>query len=150
MRLEREKEREQLEKQLQDEKKKRTSLEIQLAKEKKSRETVIQAAKSNGPSVNELNRKKINLLENENKELKDHCSKKQDTIARLEDELKSLSVLAKSNENIEILKEDLKIMEEKNNNLQESLRQETRFKMNLFSALGDAKRQIEYLSRKLF
>lgn len=154
LRLQRDKEREQLENQLQDEKKKRTSLEIQLAKEKKSRETAIQAAKSNVPSVNELNRKKISQLENENKELKDHWSKKQETISHLEEELKKMSVLVKSNENIENLnenlKENLKTMEEKNNNLQESLRQETRFKMNLFSALGEAKRQIEYLSRKLF
>lgn len=151
LRIQREKEREQLEKQLQDERKKRTDLELLLAKEKKLRETSSQAAKKSqinsiGPSANELNLKKINQLENENKELRDSCSKKQDTISNLESEIKNLSTLMQSNENVENLKEKLKKLEEKNANLQESLREETRFKMNLFSALGEAKRQIEYVN----
>ncbi|RNA41690.1 macoilin-1-like isoform X1 [Brachionus plicatilis] len=156
LRAQKEKERDQLEKQLQDERKKRTDLEIQLSREKKLRETTNQAAKkstspttSNGPSVNELNQKKINQLENENKELKNHCSKKQDIIYNLESEIKSLSTLVQSNESAESLKEKMRKLEEKNNNLQESLREETRFKMNLFSALGEAKRKIEYVNRQL-
>ena len=43
----------------------------------------------------------------------------------------------------EVLMSALQAMQEKNNHLENNLSAETRLKMDLFSALGDAKRQVE-------
>ena len=43
----------------------------------------------------------------------------------------------------EVLMSALQAMQEKNSHLENSLSAETRLKMDLFSALGDAKRQLE-------
>lgn len=43
----------------------------------------------------------------------------------------------------EVLMSALMVMREKNSHLENNLSAETRLKMDLFSALGDAKRQIE-------
>jgi hypothetical protein len=43
----------------------------------------------------------------------------------------------------------LNLMEDKNTSLQESLSAETRFKLDLFSALGETRRQLEAVSYQL-
>ena len=43
----------------------------------------------------------------------------------------------------------LNLMEDKNTSLQESLSAETRFKLDLFSALGETRRQLESVNCKL-
>jgi hypothetical protein len=43
----------------------------------------------------------------------------------------------------------LNLMEDKNTSLQESLSAETRFKLDLFSALGETRRQLEAVNCKL-
>lgn len=44
----------------------------------------------------------------------------------------------------------LSAMQDKNSHLENSLSEETRIKLDLFSALGEAKRQIEILKGNLF
>ncbi len=44
---------------------------------------------------------------------------------------------------IDTLMSALNVMEEKNLNLQDSLSAETRFKLDLFSALGETRRQLD-------
>lgn len=45
----------------------------------------------------------------------------------------------------EVLMSALSAMQDKNSHLENSLSEETRIKLDLFSALGEAKRQIEIL-----
>ncbi|CAF1126385.1 unnamed protein product, partial [Brachionus calyciflorus] len=97
----------------------------------------------------ELNQKKLCQLETENKELKNDCNKKQDIINLLESEIRNLSKAKEIGDTVDNLKVKLEKTEEKNCSLQESLRAETRFKMDLFSALGEAKRQLEFVNRQL-
>lgn len=44
----------------------------------------------------------------------------------------------------------LNLMEDKNTSLQESLSAETRFKLDLFSALGETRRQLESVNCNYF
>lgn len=158
-----------LEKRLQEEKRTRFSLESQLMQEKKLRES------QPGPGVNmppltpvslvadtttsklanaaiesdaSSARKKNKELENENKKLNEECRLKQDKINLLELELKSLAKYREAESRAEGLLVKLNLMQDKNNSLQESLSAETRFKMDLFSALGEARRQLEYANCK--
>jgi hypothetical protein len=162
------------EKRLQEEKKLRASLEKQMAEDKKSRESherQLQAAnrssKNNSTSSNKLNgsdsnghhhnsecgeacQKKVRDFELENKALKDECNRKQERLNVLENELKSLSKCRENEstkaDNSLIMK--LNLMQDKNASLQESLSAETRFKLDLFSALGEARRQLEFANCK--
>lgn len=47
------------------------------------------------------------------------------------------------NQNAEMLRSALAVMQEKNSTLEKNLSAETRVKLDLFSALGEARRQLE-------
>lgn len=53
-------------------------------------------------------------------------------------------------ESTEVLMSALQAMQEKNKTLEKSLSAETRVKLDLFSALGEAKRQLEIRDSKLY
>jgi hypothetical protein len=156
---------------LQEEKKLRASLEKQIAEGKKSRESQERQqskissnnGNNNNTSNNKLNgngtnghhhhsdspetcQKKLRDADLENKRLEDECNRKQERVNMLENELKSLSRFRESEsskaDNNLIMK--LNLMQDKNASLQESLSAETRFKLDLFSALGEARRQLEF------
>jgi len=66
----------------------------------------------------------------------------------LECEMKTLNKYKDTENRIDTLMCALNLMEDKNASLQESLTAETRFKLDLFSALGETRRQLEAASRK--
>ena len=62
---------------------------------------------------------------------------------------KSLTKYREAESRVDTLMVALNLMEDKNNSLQESLSAETRFKLDLFSALGDTRRQLEAVTCNL-
>lgn len=142
MNIQKQKEKEELsamEKRLQEEKQLRFALESQLSQEKQKRET-----SSSEQTIIEQNKKRIRELEMENSRLSNDCKCKQDRIEGLEIEMKSLGKYREAESRANTLEVKLSVMQEKTASLQESLSAETRFKMDLFSALGEARRQLEY------
>ena len=160
-----------MERKLAEEKKLKASLEKQLAEEKKSREFQERQIKSSLAAQQQLNSKtgpsfehsKLNMtgssngtsrrlseIEAENRRLDEECGRRQEKIMLLEAELKSLAKYREA----ETTKADshlimkLNLMQDKNASLQESLSAETRFKLDLFSALGEARRQLEFANCK--
>ncbi len=87
-------------------------------------------------------------MEIENKKLSEEVRKKQDHVMMLECELKSLNRTRDTESRVDTLMVALNLMEDKNASLQESLSAETRFKLDLFSALGEARRQLESVNCK--
>lgn len=60
-------------------------------------------------------------------------------LRKYENELRSRD----QNQNAEMLRSALAVMQEKNSTLEKNLSAETRVKLDLFSALGEARRQLE-------
>lgn len=81
--------------------------------------------------------------------LSEECRKKQERIVMLDCELKTLAKYREAETRVDTLKVAFKLMEDKNASLQESLSAETRFKLDLFSALGETRRQLEFVSAQL-
>lgn len=150
------------EKRSEDEKRARDKLESQLSAEKKHREGQdLQAAelkkklsdavsKSKAASspqqecqVDSKCGRRLKELEAENVKMGAEMRKKQDRVLMLECELKSMSRTRDTESRVDTLMAALNLMEDKNASLQESLSAETRFKLDLFSALGEARRQLE-------
>ena len=161
------------EKRLEEEKRNKTSLECQLAQEKKQREIqemqlvelkkkLADVSKSKLTAVTTLGvnggnqeccqtercAKRLRDLEVENLKIGADLRKKQDRVLMLECELKSLSRARDTESRVDTLMNALNLMEDKNASLQESLSAETRFKLDLFSALGEARRQLESVNCK--
>ena len=67
----------------------------------------------------------------------------------LECEIKSLAKYRDNESRVDTLMVALNLMEDKNTSLQESLSAETRFKLDLFSALGETRRQLEAVNCNL-
>lgn len=167
MNLQKQKEKEDLEKRLQEEKRARFALESQLSQQEQQTTSSLSSkqkqrdsqsppinnnintnhSKSNG-SDEELKRR-IRELETENSRLGHECRSKQERLDASENsELASLSKYKEAENRAESLTAKLCLVQEKNASLQESLSAETRFKMDLFSALGEARRQLEYANCK--
>uniref|UniRef100_A0A5S6Q6Q8 Macoilin n=1 Tax=Trichuris muris TaxID=70415 RepID=A0A5S6Q6Q8_TRIMR len=81
-------------------------------------------------------------LEKEMKQLRKELTTRDDHIRELDEQLESLRSYKESND-VEVLAGVVAAMESKNTHLEESLSSETRIKLDLFSALGDARRQHE-------
>ena len=64
--------------------------------------------------------------------------------------LQSLRQYKESHNEAEILMSALSAMQDKNAHLENSLSAETRIKLDLFSALGEAKRQLEIRESELY
>ena len=93
-------------------------------------------------------KRKLKECETETRMLSDECRRGQESVMRLEMEVKSLSKCKDTEMRMEKLMMALSMMEEKNSSLQESLSAETRFKLDLFSALGETRRQLDAVSCK--
>lgn len=135
---------------MQDEKRARFTLESQLAQEKQKRESQSPPpthppvkSDATAAALEELKRR-VRDLENENGRLSKECKSKQDKIETMESEMTSMSKYKEVESRADSLATKLSLMQDKNASLQESLSAETRFKMDLFSALGEARRQLEY------
>ncbi|CDW51886.1 macoilin 1 [Trichuris trichiura] len=81
-------------------------------------------------------------LEKEMKQLRKELITRDEHIREMDEQLESLRSYKESND-FEALAGVVAAMESKNNHLEESLSSETRIKLDLFSALGDARRQHE-------
>ncbi|KAM8914716.1 macoilin-2 isoform 2-T2 [Spinachia spinachia] len=140
----------QLEKRLKAEQEARGTAEKQLADEKKRKKleeattarAVALAAASRGECTDTL-RRRISELETECKKLTLDLKLKEDQIRELELKVQELHKYKENEKDTEVLMSALSAMQDKTQHLENSLSAETRIKLDLFSALGDAKRQLE-------
>ncbi|KAM9434360.1 macoilin-1 isoform 2-T2 [Clarias gariepinus] len=140
----------QLEKRLKSELEARTLAEKQLNDEKKRKKVeeataaraVALAAASRGECTDSL-RSRIRELESECKKLSHDLKFKEEQLRELEGKVQELRKYKENEKDTEVLMSALSAMQDKTQHLENSLSAETRIKLDLFSALGDAKRQLE-------
>nr|XP_061808571.1 macoilin-1-like isoform X2 [Nerophis lumbriciformis] len=140
----------QLEKRLKAEQDARLLAEKQLAEERKRKKmeeataarAVALAAATRVESTDSL-RSRIRELETECKKLSMDTKVKEEQIRDLEGKCQELRKYKENEKDTEVLMSALTAMQEKTQHLENSLSAETRIKLDLFSALGDAKRQLE-------
>ncbi|XP_047239866.1 macoilin-1 isoform X2 [Girardinichthys multiradiatus] len=140
----------QLEKRLKVEQEARALAEKQLAEERKRKKieeataarAVALAAATRVESTDSL-RGRIRELETECKKLSMDMKLKEEQIRDLEGKCQELRKYKENEKDTEVLMSALSAMQEKTQHLENSLSAETRIKLDLFSALGDAKRQLE-------
>ncbi|KAJ8333123.1 hypothetical protein SKAU_G00420190 [Synaphobranchus kaupii] len=140
----------QLEKRLKQEQEARAAAEKQLAEEKKRKKAeeataaraVALAAASRGECTETL-RIRIRELETECKKLTMDIKLKEEQMRELDMKVQELRKYKENEKDTEVLMSALSAMQDKTQHLENSLSAETRIKLDLFSALGDAKRQLE-------
>uniref|UniRef100_A0A8B9KYS2 Macoilin 1 n=1 Tax=Astyanax mexicanus TaxID=7994 RepID=A0A8B9KYS2_ASTMX len=140
----------QLEKRLKAEQEARAAIEKQLADEKKRKKleeataarAFALAAASRGECTDSL-RTRIRELESECKKLSHDVKFKEEQLRELEGKAQELRKYKENEKDTEVLMSALSAMQDKTQHLENSLSAETRIKLDLFSALGDAKRQLE-------
>ncbi|KAJ8289457.1 hypothetical protein GJAV_G00001510 [Gymnothorax javanicus] len=140
----------QLEKRLKQEQEARAAAEKQLAEEKKRKKAeeataaraVALAAATRGECTESL-RSRIRELEAECKRLTVDIKLKEEQIRELDLKVQELRKYKEMEKDTEVLMSALSAMQDKTQHLENSLSAETRIKLDLFSALGDAKRQLE-------
>ncbi|KAM4631245.1 macoilin-1 [Polymixia lowei] len=140
----------QLEKRLKAEQEARALAEKQLADERKRKKmeeataarAVALAAATRGECTDSL-RGRIRELETECKKINMDMKQKEEQIRDLESKCQELRKYKENEKDTEVLMSALSAMQEKTQHLENSLSAETRIKLDLFSALGDAKRQLE-------
>ncbi|CAF1101197.1 unnamed protein product [Adineta steineri] len=81
--------------------------------------------------------------ENETREMRKLLNDKDERIKLLDNEIKTLLKYRESQADTEVLYQHYSQLKERNAHLQDSLSAETRIKLDLFSALGEVKRQLE-------
>ncbi|KAJ7991828.1 hypothetical protein DPEC_G00287910 [Dallia pectoralis] len=139
-----------LEKRLKAEQETRALAEKQLAEERKRKKVeeataaraLAIAAATRGECTDSL-RGRIRELETECKKLGVDVKLKEEQIRDLEGKCLELRKYKENEKDTEVLMSALSAMQEKTQHLENSLSAETRIKLDLFSALGDAKRQLE-------
>ncbi|XP_069614010.1 macoilin [Ranitomeya imitator] len=140
----------QLEKKLKAEQEARAFVEKQLLEEKKRKKLeeataarAVAFAAANRGECTETLRGRIRDLEGECKKLSIDMKLKEDQIRELELKVQELRKYKENEKDTEVLMSALSAMQDKTQHLENSLSAETRIKLDLFSALGDAKRQLE-------
>lgn len=140
----------QLEKRLQEERKLRGVLETQLSQERKAKKAEEAAAARAAVAMatarsecTESCKARRRDLENDVRQLRRDLKVREEQLRAMEREAQSLRQYKDSIGDTEILMSALSAMQDKNAHLENSLSAETRLKMDLFSALGEAKRQQE-------
>ncbi|KAK6327952.1 hypothetical protein J4Q44_G00035980 [Coregonus suidteri] len=140
----------QLEKRLKAEQEARALAEKQLADERKrkrleeatSARALALAEASRGECTDSL-RGRIRELETECKKFGIDMKLKEEHIRELEGKCQELYKYKENEKDMEVLMTALSAMQDKTQHLENSLSAETRIKLDLFSALGDVKRQLE-------
>ncbi|XP_062866131.1 macoilin-1 [Trichomycterus rosablanca] len=140
----------QLEKRLKTEQDARSATEKLLNDEKKRKKleeataarAVAITATSRGECADSL-RTRIRELESECKKLSHDLKSKEEQLQELEGKAQELRKYKENEKETEVLMSALSAMQDKTQHLENSLSAETRIKLDLFSALGDAKRQLE-------
>ncbi|AWP04869.1 putative macoilin-1-like [Scophthalmus maximus] len=140
----------QLEKRLKAEQEARAVAEKQLAEERKRKKMeeataarAVALAAATRVESNDSLRVRIRELEMECKKLSLDMKLKEEQIRDLEGKCQELRKYKENEKDTEVLMSALSAMQEKTQHLENSLSAETRIKLDLFSALGDAKRQLE-------
>uniref|UniRef100_A0A8C6WE60 Macoilin 1a n=1 Tax=Neogobius melanostomus TaxID=47308 RepID=A0A8C6WE60_9GOBI len=140
----------QLEKRLKTEQEARALAEKQLAEERKRKKMeeataarAVALAAATRVESNDSLRGRIRDLETECKKLSIDTKVKEEQIRDLEGKCQELRKYKENEKDTEVLMSALSAMQEKTQHLENSLSAETRIKLDLFSALGDAKRQLE-------
>lgn len=139
------------ERRLGEERRQRQSLEAQLNNEKKARK--IAEEKATRPECNEACKQRKQQIETEIKQLRRELKVVEDAKQaaeqqgrKYEQELRIFEAEVRNREaqqGTEVLMSALAAMQDKNSTLEKNLSAETRVKLDLFSALGEAKRQLE-------
>ncbi|KAE8286620.1 Macoilin Transmembrane protein 57 [Larimichthys crocea] len=88
-------------------------------------------------------RKRVKDLETEYKQLQLECQVKESRVVDLESDVEALGKYRSVEKETDMLLSTLSAMQEKAQHLEYNLSAETRIKLDLFSALGDARRQLE-------
>ncbi|CAF2742956.1 unnamed protein product [Rotaria sp. Silwood2] len=137
-----------LEKNVNDEKQTKQRLESQIKTEKTlTKKLQDDLAKLNlTPPKSECTEQCIKRRrdqENETREIRKLLNDKDERIKLLDNEIKTLLKYRESQADTEVLYQHLTQLQERNAHLQDSLSAETRIKLDLFSALGEVKRQLE-------
>ncbi|KAM3602489.1 uncharacterized protein V6R79_005070 [Siganus canaliculatus] len=94
-------------------------------------------------------RKRVKDLETEYKQLQLECQVKESRVVDLESDVEALGKYHCVEKETDMLLSTLSAMQEKAQHLEYNLSAETRIKLDLFSALGDARRQLEIAQDKL-
>lgn len=141
----------QLEKKLQEERKGKAVAESMLLYERKSKkveEAAARAAASN-PECPETCKSTMRDLDYEIKQLKREVKIRDEQMCQMQRETQSLRVYKDQQSETEALVSSLSAMQDKASHLEKSLSAETRIKLDLFSALGDCRRQLEIAQSQL-
>ncbi|VDI03090.1 Hypothetical predicted protein [Mytilus galloprovincialis] len=141
-----------LEKKMNEERKIRGGIELQLNTERKAKKAeeaaaarAIAVASTQRIECSEQCKSKQRNIETEIKQYQRDLKMKEEQYRQLEYENQKLRQLKDQQNETEVLMSALSAMQDKNSHLENSLSEETRIKLDLFSALGEAKRQIEIL-----
>ncbi|XP_034383475.1 macoilin-1 [Cyclopterus lumpus] len=94
-------------------------------------------------------RKRVKDLETEYKQLQLECQVKESRVLDLENDVEALGKYRCVEKETDMLLSTLSAMQEKAQHLEYNLSAETRIKLDLFSALGDARRQLEIAQDKV-
>ncbi|CAM9173585.1 unnamed protein product, partial [Lampetra planeri] len=94
-------------------------------------------------------RKRVKDLETEFKQLQLECQVKESRVLDLESDVEALGKYRCVEKETDMLLSTLSAMQEKAQHLEYNLSAETRIKLDLFSALGDARRQMEIAQDKV-
>ncbi|XP_070567416.1 macoilin-like [Ptychodera flava] len=142
-----------LEQKLKQEKESRSVIETQLRDERKNKKaeeaaSVAMASVRMGECSDSCKARRMDLTE-EIMSLKKEHKEKDEVLKKLEKEIELLRKKEETLKETEILMSHLSVMQDKNAHLENSLSAETRLKLDLFSALGDAKRQLEIAQGQL-
>lgn len=142
-----------LERRIQEERKQKVALESQLATEKQRRKneessraaaSLAASSRASTECASDQCRMRRAELENEVKAMHRELKSRDEELRRLELETQTLQQYrGDSQTETEVLMTTLGAMKDKNAHLETSLSAETRLKLDLFSALGEAKRQLE-------
>ncbi|XP_043245802.1 macoilin-like isoform X1 [Amphibalanus amphitrite] len=134
-----------LEKKVAEERKLRQTAESQLQQEKKK----VVAATEQASKCTEQCKSRRRELEAETRQLRRENKQFEDKVRAAERELQSLHSAKDTQNDANVLMSALSAMQEKNKYLEKNLSSETRHKMNLVGALGDAKRELEISKSQL-
>eukprot|EP00066_Takifugu_rubripes_P006831 XP_003971903.1 PREDICTED: macoilin-like [Takifugu rubripes] len=94
-------------------------------------------------------RKRVKELETEYKQLQLECQVTESRVVELESEVEALGKYQRVEKEADMLLSTLSAMQEKAQHLECNLSAETRIKLDLFSALGDTRRQLEIAQDKV-
>ncbi|XP_013390620.1 macoilin [Lingula anatina] len=148
-----------LEKKLQEERKQKAVIETQLATERKAKKAeeaaaarAVAIATSTRVECTENCKARRRDLENDVNQIHRELKLREDQYRHLEQENRSLRQYKDVQNETEVLMSALAAMQDKNSHLEGSLSAETKLKMDLFSALGETKREVEiqreYINQK--